>query len=416
MSYLQNNGHSNALAEPNSPTLSSVAASITETVSMPPLLKSRASLKEKKDPPGERMSLEERTETLLTGAAGEEASLAGISEAEEMIIERKASSPIQRSKVFGRYSGQFGPFEMVLRIDVDGFNPLMKISGDYFLVSGQTKSYFGSFLADSITINNVEGMVLIACTARTSWPTSFTKLKISIKQASVFQALAPAQLQWYHASTNTPGAMYVCNNTGRAFRTAQLEQDCLEGVAPFVSYYSGTLPSGGPDRTLSINSAYQEAGVDMITSGISHVIPGVISEPEGQWTNAELHNAMINHFSFSEERPDWAIWMLHAHEHTYGPRLRGIMFDQGDQQRHGCAVFYRHLGGAAPEQQRMQLYTCIHTLGHCFNFRHAWQKSYATPPKPNIPNSLSWMNYPQFYPGGASAFWNAFSFQFDPVE
>ncbi|OQP64524.1 hypothetical protein [Niastella populi] len=228
--------------------------------------------------------------------------------------------------------------------------------------------------------------------------------------------MSPAIMQWYHISTNTPGAMYVCNNTGRSFRTAQLEQDCIEGVTPFAAYNTGSLPAGGPERVLSINSTYLEAGVDMISSGISNFIPLELKGPEAKWTNAELYTAMINHFSVYEDKPEWAIWLLHAHEHSFGPKLQGIKFNGPGLQQHACAVFYKDMAGADPEKYRQQLYTCVHELGHCFNLQHTWQKSYATPPKPNISDSLSWMNYPRFYPGGPSAFWNAFSFQFDPVE
>jgi len=417
MSYLQSNGHTNALAEPNSPTMSSVAATIAESISTPTTKKSRTPLREQKEfvEKKERFAFRDPEEEPL--ATMEEApEIMERAEEEEIVLEKRIAPPIEKNKVFGRYTGQFGPFEMVLRIDTDGFNPLLKVSGDYFLISGQTKSYFGSFLADGINIVNAGGMIVISGTARTSWSTSYTKLKITIKQTSVFQALSPAQLQWYHGSTNKPGATYVCNNTGRAFRTAQLEQDCVEGVTPFVSYNTGSLPAGGPDRVLSINSAYQEAGVDMITSGMSNIIPFDLSGLEARWTNAELHNAMINHFSLYEESPEWAIWLLHAFEHSFGPGMYGVMFDQPGLQKQACAVFYKNLGGSVPEQQRAQLYACIHQLGHCFNLQHTWQKSYASPRRTNIPDSLSWMNYPRFYPGGPSAFWNAFSYQFDPVE
>ena len=416
MSYLQTNGHTNALAEPNSPTQSSVAASITGTFPTPQ--KARTFIKEEKELAEKRKRpvFREQEETLTPTLNEPEIEMEEGIETAEMMVEKQIPLVIEKNKVFGRYTGQFGPFEMVLRIDIDGFNPLLKVSGDYFLISGQTKSYFGSFLADSITAKVVDGMITINTTAKTSWPTSYAKLSITIKQTSVFQALSPAMLQWYHVSTNTPGAMYVCNNTGRAFRTAQLEQDCIEGVTPIVSYNTSLLPSGGPDRVLSINSSWQEAGIDMITSGISNVVHLDLTGAEARWTNAELHNAMMNHFSVYEEKPEWAIWLMHAYEHSHGPTLRGIMFDQPGQQEYGCAVFYKNMTGATPEMQRQQLYTCVHELGHCFNLQHTWQKSCATPPKPNLAASLSWMNYPRFYPGGPSAFWNTFSFQFDPVE
>jgi hypothetical protein len=421
MSYVQTNGHTNALAEPNSPTLSSVAASIGETFSTPATKKVRVPVREKKELAEKKerpvyREMREMEETLIAPLAGEEIELEEGVEAVERVVEKKIPLPIEKNKVFGSYSGRFGPFEIVLRIDIDGFNPLLKVSGDYFLISGQTKSYFGSFQADSINTQIADGFITVNTTARTTWLTSFTKLKIVIKQTPVFQALSPAILQWYHISTNTPGAMYVCSNTGRAFRTAQLEQDCIEGITPFSAYNTGSMPSGGPERMLSINTAYQEAGIDMISSGISNVIPLELKGTEAKWTNAELHNAMISHFSVYEEKPEWAIWLLHAHEHSFGPKLHGVMFNGPGLQQHACAVFYKDLLGTDTEKYRQQLYTCIHGLGHCFNLQHTWQKSYATPPKPNISDSLSWMNYPRFYAGGAAAFWNAFSFQFDPVE
>jgi len=59
----------------------------------------------------------------------------------------------------------------------------------------------------------------------------------------------------------------------------------------------------------------------------------------------------------------------------------------------------------------------VHELGHCFNLLHSWQKSLASPPKPDRPDSLSWMNYPWNYPkGGPAAFWSSFDFLFDDEE
>ncbi|HSN60095.1 MAG TPA: hypothetical protein VLR49_04120, partial [Ferruginibacter sp.] len=245
---------------------------------------------------------------------------------------------------------------------------------------------------------------------------SFKKLKIIIKQTLIIQPLAPAVLQWFHVTTNAPGAMYVCNNFSRAFRTVRLEQDRTSGVIPFGTYNTGTLPSGGPARALSINTSFREAGVDMINAGIGNVIPMGLAGADAKWTNAEMHNAMVNHFSLYQNTPGWDVWLLHAYEHINGPGLYGIMFDQSGLQRQGCAVFYRGIGGSSADRQRLQLYTCVHELGHCFNLLHSWQKSLATPPKPNIPGSLSWMNYPWGFPGGPVSFWNQFPFQFDPVE
>ncbi|NII29099.1 hypothetical protein HB364_28730 [Pseudoflavitalea sp. X16] len=406
MSYYDHNGHSTMLTEPNGPALSEVT---------PVSKKAKTVIKET-----ETDDIDALIATMEIGEATTEA----ITEMEEGITEVPIPAaiptpiiPFPKNRVYGRYRALLGAFELELRIDTDGPGPLQKVSGDYYQIIGQTKSYFGSFIVDSLTKNIANGVITLTGIANTTWATSFKKLKVSIKQSPIFQPLAPALLQWFHATTNAPGALYVCNHIHRAFRTVRLEQDCTAGVTPFVSYNTGSLPSGGPARILSVTDAFKEAGVDMINAGLGSVVPMVnITPPADRWSNAELHRAMIQHFSLYRPVPQWNVWLLHAYEHEYGPGLYGIMFDQEGLQRQGCAVFYRGIGGLTAEQKRLQLYTCIHELGHCFNLLHSFQKNLAIPPKPNIPNSLSWMNYPQFYPGGAAAFWSAFPFQFDAVE
>jgi hypothetical protein len=403
MSYVSHDGNPATVAEPNGPALSEAA----------PVLRKSKQAKQESTP-------DEMDELLQMMEMGEEITEA-TTETEEGIAEAGVLPvpviPIIKNKVYGRYRALSGSFELELRVDVDGVNALQKVSGDYYQVLGQTKTYFGSFIVDSISKTIANGIITITGTATTTWVTSFKKIKLAIKQTTIFQPLAPALLQWHHSTTNAPGALYVCTHFNRAFRTVRLEQDCTSGIAPFSSYNTGLLSSGGPARVLSINSSYQEAGVEMINAGVSNVVPLVnITAPADKWSNAELHAAMANNFSLYQNAQQWTVWILHAYEHEYGPGLYGIMFDQQGLQRQGCSVFYRGIGGTTAEQHRLQLYTCVHELGHCFNLLHSWQKSLATPPKPNIPNSLSWMNYPWGYPGGAAAFWNSFPFQFDPVE
>ncbi len=49
----------------------------------------------------------------------------------------------------------------------------------------------------------------------------------------------------------------------------RLEEDRQEGITPFSSYNTGSLPSGGPARNLSVVSAYAEAGIQMLSTGKS---------------------------------------------------------------------------------------------------------------------------------------------------
>lgn len=107
------------------------------------------------------------------------------------------------------------------------------------------------------------------------------------------------------------------------------------------------------------------------------------------------------------------MWLLLARLHDRGRGLLGIMFDQHGAQRQGCAVFHQAFAGTGAAQQRDQLYTCVHELGHCFNLFHSFHKSFMTSPQANRPAALSWMNYPQNFPGAAAASWSAFPFQLD---
>ncbi len=329
-----------------------------------------------------------------------------------------APFPLVRNKVYGTYRGASGTFELEMRVDTDGPTPLNIVSGDYYTISGATKNYFGSFMVRGVAVTTAGGVITITGTASTTWVTPYNKIRLTLNQTNLGLPLAPAHMQWIHGTTGAPGALYLCNYAKRGYRSVRLEQDRTSDVATsFTGYNTGSLPSGGPARLLTINAAYAEAGVDMAAGGVTSVVPLALAGTDAKWTDAELHNAMVSHFSlYSSTKPAWDVWLLHAMDHILGPGLYGIMFDQSGLQRQGCAVFYRGIGGSTPEQKRLQVYTCVHELGHCFNLLHSWQKSLATPPKPNNVNALSWMNYPWGYPAGPAAFWNAFGFKFENSE
>jgi hypothetical protein len=319
--------------------------------------------------------------------------------------------PIKR-RVSGRYRSCRLYWELELRVDVDGYRPMKRVSGDYFHASGATVSYFGSFVVNAPTVTVTDAQVTIVGLATTTWPTSYNKIRVVIPRHTIFQPPAAAHVQWM-TPDNKKGASYTCLFESPFFRTVDLEQDYEKGVTPFASYNTGSLPSGGPARTLTVEKAYAEAGVQMLSAGVSNEVP---TAPGGTWSNAELHAAMENHFSLWKDVPQWKVWLFHAMRHDYGPGLLGIMFDQKGKQRQGCAAFYQTIAGTVPANLRNQLYVGVHELGHCFNLFHSFHKKFMKPPKPNRLKALSWMNYPQNYPDGASAFWAAFPFQFDNLE
>jgi hypothetical protein len=158
----------------------------------------------------------------------------------------------------------------------------------------------------------------------------------------------------------------------------------------------------------------------MQSAGTVNVINNSEAGVDAAWDDAELHSAMVRHFSLWTNTPQWKVWLVVATRHVAG--YRGIMFDYADAvQRQGCAVFYDAIQGLDATKQRAQLRTYVHELGHCFNLMHSWQKNLATPPAPLGPSGgfgdLSWMNYAQNYqPGGTAGYWSNFPFQFTNSE
>ena len=327
--------------------------------------------------------------------------------------------PIKRRLVSGSYCGSRASWRLELRVDIDGQRPMSRVSGDYYSISGATTSYYGSFVVNAPTVTVTAATILVSGLAKATWSTSFDRLEIRIPRRSIFLPAAPATATWRNAAGQA-GASYLCDHVSRFFRTVELEEDCEQGVTPFTSYYTGSLPSGGPARTLTTIASYNEAGIEMRSAGVRNVIPTAEAGVNAMWSNAELHASMVRHFSLWRDQPQWKVWLLHAMRHEMGPGLLGIMFDQQGRQRQGCASFYQQIAGAVPSNVRKQLYVCVHELGHCFNLFHSFHKQYMNPPLPNRLDALSWMNYPQNYVSqsgnGEAAFWSSFPFQFDDLE
>jgi len=339
-------------------------------------------------------------------------------EAENAAAAKDTNPPpiaIQKRKVSGLYRGITPTFKIDLRVDVDGKRPTKRISGDVYKVSGATVTYFGSFIVNKPTLVVNASSVTVSGAGSFSFVTLFPVVRVTIPRVAVFAPPAPAKLVFADA-TGSVGSTYSCAFVSTYFRTVQYEQDFVKGTTPFVSYNTGTLSSGGPSRTLSVVSSYAEAGIEMQPSAAANEVAVSGAGLDARWSNAELHASMQTQFSLWQNEAQWKVWLLVATMHEEGPGLRGIMFDQMGKQRQGCAVFHDVIGGNNAEPQRAALRTYVHELGHCFNLLHSWQKSLAVPPAPNKLDALSWMNYVQNFPGGATAYWAAFPFQFDDPE
>jgi hypothetical protein len=335
--------------------------------------------------------------------------------------------PIIRTRlVRGRYRSTNLGYQLELRVDVGGTRPMNRFSADFFSVNGGTTAYFGSFRVDAPTITTTATQVVLEGLGTFTWAAGAPYVKVTVPRTTIFQPPGAATVQFI-TPPNTPGATYTCPFVSPYFRTVQWEQDYIAGTVPFVSYDTAALPkpAGSPSGMLDVAASYGLAGIEMLASGTPNSIPVSAAGADGKWTDAELHAAMVANFSLWADVPQWKVWLLVATSYV-SPGTRGIMFDYTDpHQRQGCAVFYDAIQGAAPYDQRAQLRTYVHELGHCFNLLHSWQKNLANPPAPLGPNNglgdLSWMNYtwqfqPPVGPGGDAAYWAAFPFQFTDNE
>jgi hypothetical protein len=329
-------------------------------------------------------------------------------------------------KISGRYLGSSETgFQLELRVDVDGLRPMKCVSGDVFQKTGDTTAYLGSFVANSPVVAIANNVVTIEGVANYSWTATQSKIRVSISRTLIIRPPAPARIQFLSLAGEVGLEQFLCRFVSPFFRTVQVETDHVDDVtAPlFQSYNTGSLPSGGAARTLSVASAYAEAGIEMVQIPPGPAVPAAGEGADRVWSDSELHASMVAQFSQWRDVTQWKVWELAAQLHELGPNLLGIMFDSHDHhQRQGCAVFYAGLAGKTPDKLRDQLYCYVHELGHCFNLLHSWQKPLAFPPQPGRPGALSWMNYPQMYapgpgqPGGSGPFWNGFAFQFDDPE
>lgn len=375
--------------------------------------------------PFENMGIEDmaalekiETETFDPTQAGE-GEVATAREAAPALPTPPVGPPVlPKRPVSGRYRGTLGGFQLELRVDVDRTRPMKRLSGDFYQTSGGTTTYSGSFVVDSPTITVTTAQVIVKGLGSFTLSVGAPVVQVTIPRRVIFQPQAAATVQFFRTN-GSPGSTYTCAFESIYFRTVRIETDRVSDVTTpvFSSYNTGSLPSGGAARNLSVVSAYAEAGIEMISTSGSDVINIVEAAADAKWSDAELHASMQKHFTLWKDIPQWVVWELVAQLHDIGSGLYGIMFDQEGKQRQGCAVFHAGIGGISADKLRLQLYTYVHELGHCFNLLHSWQKQYANPPVPNRPSSLSWMNYPWNYPGGgAPTFWSKFPFQFDNEE
>ncbi|MCC5464564.1 hypothetical protein [Pelosinus baikalensis] len=306
-----------------------------------------------------------------------------------------------------------------LRLDIDGNYPQKAASGTWRL-----NNFYVHWVAklQEVESNSWTGHIWY----KDGDISQFPYTSITIKLEGITQQTA--KLMFTSGDSFTHTSYY--KRQSPYFHPVEFEYDSEDGVMAVTSIQTHAHPNHPhslPNETLSIETVYRRAGFDVGLSSGASTIPISEAGLDIRWSDAEMHDAMQQHWSEYSESARWALWVFFASLHEDGPSLGGIMFDSiGSQHRQGTAIFNRSFITKAPERethpeawvQRMKFWTACHEIGHGFNLAHSWQKAMGTPwmPLENEPEARSFMNYPYSVQGGEKTFFENFEYRFSNDE
>lgn len=350
--------------------------------------------------------------------------------------------------ISGRYEGEMsspnaGKYALDLRVDIDirhANSPVMsRISGDIYQVYNFTwfghtfkwRVYRESWIVDNPTVTWSRCSVVVTGSVR-YWKGVHILTNVQVVIPWGMGKIGSAEVT-FSTVMGISSSKYSCEKKSNTFREVTLEVDVCQSVnkAPILPTCNTCAhpnrPADLPCRTLTIEEAYAEAGID-ITINPTHTIINDSATQFNTWSPAELHDAMELYFSqYPGTWPKWQMWCLLAGSFD-NSGVAGIMFDAAAAyggagevpERQGCAVFRNHswfndlvsspTTNVQNAAMRKLLYCYVHEMGHAFNLLHSWDKG--------RPDALSWMNYDWKYDArnGTNTFWDNFRFKFDDEE
>ena len=309
-----------------------------------------------------------------------------------------------------------------MRLDVDGDNPQMTISG--LIIGGVSSSvHWIAKLSATPVPNQWAGSIWFRNGTAALLP--HTSVVVTVTASG-----GARDATVLFRGGGVPQATRKYRRRSAFFHPVEFEFDVVQGttaVTKIDTCAHPNRPAALACETLDIETAFRRAGFEVSVSPKSGSVPLTVAGANRTWSNTEMHDAMQTFWSRFANRAHWSMWVLFAARHDQGPSLGGIMFDDiGPNHRQGTAIFNDSFianppaGDPAPAAwiRRMRFWTACHEMGHAFNLAHAWQKALGTPwiPLSDEPESRSFMNYPFNVNGGQTAFFSDFFYRFSDQE
>ena len=344
---------------------------------------------------------------------------------------------IDRSNISGSYTGTRQGVRLDLRIDLGEQNSLDVISGDVsFETSPGTFEFHHSFQTTALVPEVSERQTVLRGPVKVHRENMLNVGRLDLVVPEVGDITARYLLFRFESfGRTTPfDTQFQLDKVSTFFREIEVEMESVQGVpfpVPFNTSGHPDTPQSHQGRTLTLATAYRDAGINMSVVNGREEIPVTEAGVDGLWSEEELHAAMVQHHDEHRDAMQWHLYLLLATKFVRQGVL-GIMFDAADSDnfhRQGAAVFHDHpsiSGAVGEEKNREYLFTLVHELGHAFNFLHSFQKgiieTHGVLPRPD---AFSWMNYPDLFPfgrarpagwNGSNRFWSEFGFSFDGDE
>ena len=214
----------------------------------------------------------------------------------------------------GLYARTAPPVREEYRLDVDGRDPLMALSGTLFNGLAEVVHFAATLAPVGSAGDRWAGTIVYL----NPYPSPYlTATRVIVRRT--------AERRAEFTFDTVPPVTRAAEFESPYFRRVELEYDVEQGVEAALDFDTGThrtRPADLPAERLTVDEVYRRAGVDAARTGGDSAVDVALAGADRHWTNAELHDAMLRNWSRASDatRPLWAVWTLFAGTHVGRPR------------------------------------------------------------------------------------------------